>query len=61
MPNILPDSLVWEHLGEQSIENQQLQSSHAQAITGNKNGSFFYENKNGSLIHHSMSWLQKIK
>lgn len=51
MPNILPDSLVWEHLGEQSIENQQLQSSHAQAITGSKMG---------SLIHHLVANNQEI-
>lgn len=30
----LPDFLVWEHLGEQSIEHRQLQSSHVQAISG---------------------------
>jgi hypothetical protein len=35
MEIFLPDSLEWEHLGEQSIEHQQLQSSHAQAISGN--------------------------
>lgn len=32
--NKLPDCLVKEHLGEQSTENQQLQSSHGQAESG---------------------------